>query len=162
MIRLHLCTISDKSNSTTTPRKFDHRGFSDEPLQVPTYLYQWRHPREIEPCALISMSGIPSGNAGPSSAPRSTTNGAVNGGMTMSAQPRSGEVGLGSSGAGGGQGQNMSQQNLNQIVSLRNLMIRLLAMKISWLAYYTRLHVLFPSSYTRFRSLHTIVAVLFI
>lgn len=39
----------------------------------------------------------------------------------MSAQPRSSDAGLGSGGGGSGQAGTMSQQNLNQIVSVRFL-----------------------------------------
>ena len=62
------------------------------------------------------MSGQPSGNVGPT-ASRSTTNGTVNGAIAISAPSRPSEGGMGNSGGGSSQGQNMSQQNLNQIVS---------------------------------------------
>jgi len=60
------------------------------------------------------MSGQPPSNPGPS-APRPTGGSSVNGGM---AQPRSSDAGLGSGGSSGQVG-TMSQQNLNQIVSVR-------------------------------------------
>ncbi|MCJ1394952.1 hypothetical protein MMC18_007833 [Xylographa bjoerkii] len=66
------------------------------------------------------MSGQPSGSAG-TSAPRSTTNGTVNGAIAMSGSSRPSDGGVGSSGGGGNQAQNMSQQNLNQIVSHGNI-----------------------------------------
>ena len=62
------------------------------------------------------MSGPQPSNAG-SSAPRTTGSNVVNGSMSMSAQPRSNENGLGNTSGGGSQGGTMSQQNLNQIVS---------------------------------------------
>jgi hypothetical protein len=62
------------------------------------------------------MSGQSAGNAG-SSAPRPTGSAATNGGLTMAAQSRSNDSGLGSGAGNSGQGGSMSAQNLNQIVS---------------------------------------------
>lgn len=60
------------------------------------------------------MSGPPLSSAG--NAPRTTSNGAVNGIMAMPPQPRPGEGVLGGSTVGSGQNVALSQQNLNQIV----------------------------------------------